>query len=218
MTPVSALAIEVIYDAKPALAALFAPELNAAMERYDIVTSERQAAFLAQVGVESQRLTHLVENLNYSTPERVVAMFRKFDLDNDRVVDPEEIEFAKTFLHQPTKLGNFAYANRFGNGDEASGDGYRYRARGLIGVTFRANVAACSTSLFNDAAVLLKDPDQLTEPRHAAMSAGWYWWSRGCNELADDGEFRQITKKINGGYNGYNERCELWKTAKAVLV
>lgn len=219
MTPVSALALEVIFHLAPLpTIALHAAPLNAAMERYDIVTPERQCAFLAHVGVESQHLTRLVENLNYSTPERVVAVFRKFDLDKDRVVDPEEIEFAKGFLHQPTKLANFVYADRNGNGNEASGDGWLYIARGDIGITGKANYAACSSSVYGDSYVLVRNPQRLESPEAAALSAAWFWWSHGCNELADDGNFRATTKVVNGGYNGYNERSELWETAKTILV
>ncbi|KDO00851.1 glycoside hydrolase family 19 protein [Pseudomonas donghuensis] len=107
-------------------------------------------------------------------------------------------------------------AQRLGNTPEADGDGQKYRGRGLIQVTGRANYQACSEALFGDSR-LLNTPELLEQPVYAAMSAGWYWQRAGLNSLADKGDFLAITKKINGGTNGLADREELYERALKVL-
>ncbi|UVM65269.1 glycoside hydrolase family 19 protein [Pseudomonas sp. B21-009] len=107
-------------------------------------------------------------------------------------------------------------AQRLGNTPEADGDGQKYRGRGLIQVTGRANYQACSEALFGDSR-LLNTPELLEQPVYAAMSAGWYWQRAGLNSLADKGDFLAITKKINGGTNGLEDREELYERALKVL-
>lgn len=106
-------------------------------------------------------------------------------------------------------------AKRLGNTPEDDDDGERYKGRGLIQVTGTTNYRACGTALGLD---LLGNPGLLEEPIHAARSAGWFWQSRGLNEIADRGDFRLLTKRINGGYNGLDDRVEYWERAKKVLV
>lgn len=182
--------------------------LNQCMQACSITTALRQAAFLAQVLVESSELRKLEESLNYS-PERL------------RQVWPQRFstaEIAMRFSHNPTALANHVYANRMGNGDEASGDGWRFRGRGLIQLTGRANYAEFSKAMHID---VLGNPDLLLEPAGAALSAGWFWQSKGLNELADktggaqgDDNFVQLTKKVNGGTAGLEERKAYWHLAK----
>jgi len=128
-------------------------------------------------------------------------------------------------LHYVRELGNDKYlakydtgrlAHRLGNTPEADGDGQKYRGRGLIQVTGRANYEACSEALFGDAR-LLATPELLEHPVYAAMSAGWYWHKHGLNSLADRGEFLAITKRINGGTNGLEDREALYARALEVL-
>ncbi|MCP6698286.1 glycoside hydrolase family 19 protein [Pseudomonas donghuensis] len=107
-------------------------------------------------------------------------------------------------------------AQRLGNTPEVDGDGQKYRGRGLIQVTGRANYQACSEALFGDSR-LLNTPELLEQPVYAAMSAGWYWQRAGLNSLADKGDFLAITKKINGGTNGLADREELYERALKVL-
>ncbi|QVM98405.1 glycoside hydrolase family 19 protein [Pseudomonas sp. SORT22] len=107
-------------------------------------------------------------------------------------------------------------AQRLGNTPEADGDGQKYRGRGLIQVTGRANYQACSEALFGDSR-LLNTPELLEQPVYAAMSAGWFWQRSGLNSLADKGDFLAITKKINGGTNGLADREELYERALKVL-
>lgn len=107
-------------------------------------------------------------------------------------------------------------AQRLGNTPEADGDGQKYRGRGLIQVTGRANYEACSEALFGDSR-LLATPELLEQPVYAAMSAGWFWQRAALNSLADKGDFLAITKKINGGTNGLADREELYERALKVL-
>lgn len=107
------------------------------------------------------------------------------------------------------------YEARYDLGNVAPGDGYKYRGRGLIQVTGRGNYKAAGDALGVD---LIGQPELLGEPGLAARSAGWYWKEHGCNELADTGDFETITKRINGGLNGYADRLGLWKAAQEVLA
>lgn len=99
-------------------------------------------------------------------------------------------------------------------GNTERGDGFRYRGRGLIQVTGRANYRRCASALGVD---LVAHPELLEEPGNAALSAAWYWTSRGLSHLADIGDFNTITKRINGGLNGLQDRLVLWKLSKAAL-
>lgn len=123
------------------------------------------------------------------------------------------------------ELGNNAYLAKYdtgklaaalGNTPEADGDGQKYRGRGLIQITGRANYLACSEALFGDSR-LLETPELLEHPEHAAASAAWYWHSRGLNSLADRGELKTITRRINGGLNGWEDRLVLYERALEVL-
>jgi len=107
-------------------------------------------------------------------------------------------------------------AQRLGNTPEADGDGQKYRGRGLIQVTGRANYEACSEALFGDSR-LLSTPELLEHPVYASMSAGWFWHRNGLNSLADKGDILTITKRINGGTNGLEDRQALYKRALQVL-
>lgn len=108
-------------------------------------------------------------------------------------------------------------AERLGNTPEDDDDGERYRGRGLIQITGTANYSACSTALFGESQHLLDHPELLELPDLAAMSAGWFWKTRGLNELADAGDFLRITKRINGGINGMDDRLTHYARAQAVL-
>ncbi|MCI0913998.1 MULTISPECIES: glycoside hydrolase family 19 protein [Pseudomonas] len=107
-------------------------------------------------------------------------------------------------------------ARRLGNTPQEDGDGQFYCGRGLIQVTGRSNYQACSRALFNDER-LLAQPQLLEQPRWACESAAWFWHSRGLNGLADRGEFNRITRHINGGLNGLEDRLKLWARAREVL-
>lgn len=107
------------------------------------------------------------------------------------------------------------YETRYDLGNVAPGDGFKYRGRGLIQLTGRGNYRECGEALGVN---LIDQPELLGEPALACRSAGWFWKTRGCNELADAGDFEAITRRINGGLNGYPQRLALWEKAKEVLA
>lgn len=181
---------------------------------WGVNNKNREACLLGQLAHESLGLTRFEENLNYKSADRIIATFRKFDLDGDRVVDPEEIQFASGFVRQPVKLANWAYANRLGNGPPESGDGWRYRGRGPIQITFLDNYRECGDGLDLN---LLGNPDAILLPQWGIASALWYWHSRELNYLADLLEHKAITKAINGGFNGLEDRITYTNKALGVL-
>jgi putative chitinase len=177
--------------------------LNATMDRYQINTPARMAAFIAQVGYESALLSAISENLNYSA-SALLAMFKTHFTKAE----------AEAYARKPQAIANRIYANRYGNGSEASGDGWKYRGRGLIQLTFKDNYRLCGAALGLD---LVASPELLTDPSHAAMAAGWYWDKHQCNAMADGGHFDVITRAINGGLNGEAQREILWAKAKQAM-
>lgn len=192
------------------LAQQWLPALTAAMQRWGITTAARQAAFLAQIGVESARLSQLEESLDYAAE----ALVRSWP---ERFTPALAQQVGRTADHaaDQVRIANIAYAERFGNGDEASGDGWTYRGRGLMQITFRAAYRACGAGLELD---LLAHPELLLQHQPAAGAAGWYWQTHGCNELADAGDFVGITRRINGGLNDQEQRVALWERAKEALA
>jgi len=186
--------------------------LNPAMARFEITSPERMAAFLAQIAHESGQLTRLSENLNYSAKRLMQVWPNRFPT----------MEKALQYERNPEKLANCVYAKRLSNGDETSGDGWRYRGRGLIQLTGRGNYRAASQGI---GLPLEEQPDLLLQPDPAALSAAWFWKSHGLNELADDRnedndteDFKTITRRINGGTVGLKERTAFWERAKGVLA
>ena len=178
--------------------------LNAALEEFVINTPLREAAFLAQTAHESATFTRLVENLNYSAKRLTQVWPKRFPT----------LEKAQPYANNPEKLANFTYGNRNGNGPEDSGDGWKYRGRGFIQITGRANYQACGDGLGAD---VVEDPDKLAQPDFAFRSAAWFWGSHGLNALADQGDLRTITIRINGGTVGLDERQKLYTNVKAIL-
>lgn len=186
------------------VAGVFVPALNSAMNRFAIATPARISAFIAQCGHESAQLTQLIENLNYGAQALQSTWPTRFPA-----------ALAAQAARKPEQIANIAYASRMGNGPESSGDGFRYRGRGLFQVTGKSNYAACGEALGLD---LINHPELLEQPEHAAMSAAWYWATHGLNTLADAGEFSKITQVINGGQNGADDRLALYNEAKTVLA
>jgi len=178
--------------------------LVSAMEEFEIDTPGRIAAFLAQAAHESGNFRAVHENLNYKA-EGLTKIFHKYFPDMDT---------AEEYARQPEKIANRVYSNRMGNGDEASGDGWRYCGRGLIQLTGKDNYSACGAELEVD---LHENPGYLETPEGAARSAAWFWWSRDLNVLADEKDIKAITKKINGGYIGLEDREKHYNHALSVL-
>ena len=176
--PITAQQLLQILQNAGAKAGVFAPVLNVAMGRYQIVGAQRVAAFIAQIGHESGQLVYVRE------------------------------------LWGPTPA-QAKYEGRTDLGNTVQGDGFKYRGRGLIQVTGRANYAACGEALGLD---LINHPELLEQPQYACLSAAWFWATNGLNTLADAGKFETITRRINGGLNGQDDRLKLWKKATAVLA
>jgi putative chitinase len=175
--------------------------LDVVFQKYNINTPKRQAAFIGQCSVESDNFTVLQENLHYSAQRLTEVWPSRFP----------NLEQAQPYAENPVKLADKVYGGRDGNTDD--GDGYKYRGRGVIQVTFKDNYDRCGKALGLD---LINHPDFLLEPEFAALSAGWYWNKMGLNSLADLGDNKEITKRINGGYNGLSER--ITKTNQALKV
>ena len=171
----------------------YLPWVNMTMIRNDIDSPVRQAMFLSQVAHESGSFRAVVENLNYSV-NGLRSVFGKYFPDD---------EIAAQYARQPEKIANRVYANRMGNGEESSGDGWKYRGRGLIQLTGKDNYAAFSLKANNNA---LLEPDLVAEPELAALSAGWFWDTNDLNKWSDTGDVRAATRKINGGFNGLADR------------
>jgi putative chitinase len=175
--------------------------LRAAFDRYDINTSKRQAAFIGQCAHESNNFKTLEENLNYR-PETLMKVWPS------RFPD---LSTADKFAHNPQMLANKVYAGRLGNNQE--NDGWNFHGRGLIQLTGRENYERCGSSLGVD---FINNPAWLLDPKYAALSAGWFWNKHGLNELADQQEHGMITKRINGGTLGLEDR--IIKTTKALAA
>lgn len=184
--------------------AIYEPYLEDVFKKYDINTSLRKAHFLAQLKHESGNFTVVSENLNYKKVERLVLIYKSpFDLNKNNRVDPEELEFAKKYISNPIFLANYVYANRMGNGPAYSGDGWRYRGKGLIQLTGKTTQLAYGKYAGIDLAI---NPDLLLTPKYALDSAGWFWSINKLNRWADLDDLKMVTKRINGGINGIEDR------------
>lgn len=184
----------------------WARALGAAAAVYDIRDSEdRLAMWTANVLHESQQLRHLEEDLSYS-PSRL------------RDVWPKRFpswDIARHFAGRPEALANYVYADRNGNGDEDSGDGWRFRGRGPLQLTGRTNYTRAGEAL---AQPLVLEPDLVLQPDIGALTAAWYWWQAGCHALADRGLFGDCVRAINGALTGIDDRSAYLIRARKVLA
>lgn len=172
-------------------------------ERFGMVTLLRRAHLAAQLCYESGGFSRLEENLNYAA-ERIAAVW------------PRLAPRAHELAHHPELLGNAAYGGRLGNGDETSGDGWRYRGRGLIQLTGRTNYRDVGKALALD---LVSDPNQAADPEIAGEIALLFWQSRGCNAAADADDVTRVTRLINGpACEGLNVREALTTRAKTIFI
>lgn len=180
-------------------------ELVELLPVFEITSVARVAAFLAQCAHESAGFTALKENLNYRAEQLMKTWPKRFPT----------IEIANQYARQPEKIANKVYASRMGNGNEASGDGWRYCGRGLIQLTGKDNY----TAFANDSEI---SPEQAAEyletPRGAVHSACWFWYANDLNAYADASDFEGMTKRINGGTLGLADRIEHYNHAVDVLV
>jgi len=177
--------------------------LSVLLPDYEINTPNRIAAFIAQCAHESASFTALHENLNYRSETLSKVWPKKF---------PASI--AQQYAHKPEAIANRAYASRMGNGDEASGDGWRYCGRGLIQLTGKDNYTAFADSI---GITPEEVSDYVQTFEGAAQSACWFWESNNLNQYADSGDIETMTKRINGGTLGLEDRKKHYEHAKHIL-
>ena len=177
--------------------------LNATFDKYELNTPTRQAAFIGQCGHESNSFKVLEENLHYSAKGLMATWHSRF---------PDEAT-ADKYANNPEMIANKVYGGRADLGNTEDGDGWRFHGRGVIQLTGRANYKTCGDAIGVD---LINAPELLLEPKNAVMSAGWFWNKRGLNALADNQDWETITKRINGGTLGLQDRID--KTHKAMDI
>jgi putative chitinase len=179
--------------------------LQEVFHRYEINTPERQAAFIGQCAHESMNFTKLEENLNYSAEALMKTWPSRFPT----------MEVAQQYARNPEKIANKVYGGRMGNGTEETGDGWLYHGRGLIQLTGKDNYTLAGDALNMD---FLQSPDYVLVPKYAALTAGWYWNKRQLNKEADAKDYTGMTKKINGGTIGLDDRIAHIKHAQEVMT
>jgi putative chitinase len=179
--------------------------LNETFQRFNISNVLEQAAFIGQCAHESNNFRNLEEGLTYKTPQRLMAIFpRRFPT----------VESAESYVNNPKALGNKIYANRMGNRDEASGDGSRFCGRGLVQLTGSDAYFHCGKALGVD---LWAQPELVKTPKYAVLTAGWFWDTHKCNALANAQDWVKLTKVINGGTIGLEDRVKRISNAIAAL-
>ena len=188
--------------------------------QFQISNERRIAGFLAQTAHESAGFTALTENLNYSADTMAVVWPNRFA---EKGPDGKPIKengknkpnkFALALHRKPEMIANVVYSARMGNGSIESGEGWKYRGRGLKQLTGKDNYARCGQALGID---LVGDPDLLLQPVYAARSAGWFWKANALSTFADAGDIKGMTKKINGGFIGLEQRQKLYDKVLAAI-
>lgn len=192
-------------NTKDELLERYVEPLSATAQHYEIdTTPERLAAFLAQLIHESGGFNFVAENLNYSAQALRRVFGKYFPSDSA----------AQMYERKPQKIANKVYSNRMGNGTEESGDGWKYRGRGLIQITGKNNYSAFANAL----GISLEEcVSYLETPEGACSSAGWFWDTNKLNSYADKNDFIGLTKRINGGTNGLTDRQHHYSLALSML-
>ena len=183
------------------------PVLDEIPASYGIDTPQRLAMFLAQASHESAGFSRLTENLNYSA-ERLAAVWPKRYKNQDGKPNALAIRIARN----PELIANATYSGRMGNGPCTSGDGWKFRGRGIFQLTGRYNYE----SFFSDTGFQI-EPEDLATPMFASISASWYWQKNKLNAFADIGDIRGCTLAINGGIHGLAERTKLYEKIRKLL-
>ena len=180
----------------PSLADAF----NETFDRFGISTPVQQASWIGQCGHECGNFKILEENLMY----RAATLLKLFPRTPKRAwgFTPEE---AAAYERQPQRIANRIYGNRMGNRDEASGDGWRFRGSGFLQLTGHSNFYHAGQALGED---FVMQPELVRTPKYAAMTAGWFWQTHKLNQFADSRDFLMMTKKINGGTIGLDDRIK----------
>jgi len=180
----------------------WADPLQAVFDKYGINTPIRQASFIGQCQHESNNFRILEENLHYSADGLMRVWPSRFP----------SAGVAEQYANNPEKIANKVYAGRLGNTEE--GDGWAYHGRGLIQLTGRDNYRNCGTSIGMN---LITNPELLLQPKGAVLSAGWFWGKHGLNDLADSRDYETMTKRINGGTLGLDNRISKINKALEIL-
>lgn len=183
----------------------WAEPLNTACSVYGIDNKQRIAMFLAQCMHESGKFKWLSENLNYSAERLCQVWPSRFNATNSQACG-----------RNPEKIANIVYANRMGNGAPESGEGFKFRGRGIIQLTGKSNYLAFAKAVEQEQAIM-NDPDLLLTPALAALSAAWFWSANHLNAFADTNNIKECTRKINGGYLGLEDRTALYNKLLASL-
>lgn len=187
--------------------------IQTACDRFQINTPLRVAAFIAQCGHESMALARTSESFDYSVAA-LPAVFRRITPALAATLGRQPGENVVP-LERQQRIASIAYANQYGNGDSTTGAGWDYRGSGLIGLTFHDNFAACGTDLSLD---LVGEPDRVrTDPALGALTAAWFWSTKGLNVLADAGNIQAITKRINPAMLGASHRAALFASSKKAM-
>lgn len=207
MMPLTIAQIVKASGAAPADAERFLPFLQGTCKAFEITTPRRLAGFLSQIGHESAGFRRLEENLDYSAE----ALIEKFG--RHRITLEQAMRFGRRPGQSANQEGiaNVLYGGAWGEkhlGNVCPGDGYRFRGRGLKQITGRDNYRRCGQALGED---FISRPERLLLPVNAALSAGWYWASRGLNDIAERGDVRKMTLEVNGGDFGLDRRAALWQ-------
>ena len=184
---------------------LWSQVLSKTAVEFEINTPDRLSMWLAQCGHESMEFNAIRENLSYSVLGLMKVWPKRF---------PAE-ESARPFARQPERLENFVYANRLGNGDFASGDGWKYRGGGVLQLTGRENFRLVGKAIGEP---LEEQPRKIEITNVSARVGGYFWKSHGCNELADKGDFKAVTQVINGGQTGADARLAYAIKLRALLA
>ena len=196
--------LALVPNARHDLAGPLASALDENLDAFAVTSPLRRAHLMGQLAVESAGFSRLEENLNYTTAERIAAVW------------PRLVRRAASLVRNPQALANSVYALKNGNGDEKSGDGWRYRGRGLIQLTGAANYRAAQGALGID---LMATPDEACAPANAARIALWFWRSHGCNDMADRDDVSAVTRAINGpAMEQANIRRALTEKAKGIFT
>ncbi|WP_105610664.1 glycoside hydrolase family 19 protein [Cronobacter malonaticus] len=193
------------------LAEKWYPHIVEAMNTHGIDTPKRQAHFIGQIGTESGGFQSVQESLNYSVAGLAIFGIRLTAAQREELGrKPGEKALSP---ERQAAIANIVYGGRYGN--NLNGDGWKYRGRGLKQITFKANYEECGKALGLN---LVDSPDLLLQDKYAALSAGWFWKANGCNQFADAGDVNGLTRRINGGLNGLQDRIDRTKRAEGVLL
>jgi putative chitinase len=178
--------------------------LNETFSRFNLTTNNQKAMFIGQCSHECGNFRLLEENLNYRAETLMKLWPKRFP----------SLEFAKQYEKNPKKIANSVYANRMGNRDEASGDGYRFRGRGALQCTGHSTYFHAGKALGVD---FVMQPDLIATPKYAALTAGWFWETHKLNPPSDALDYQKVTRIINGGTIGLDDRIKHVQQALAVL-